>query len=154
MKVIFLQNKKGQFYLATAVIIIGIVLGFVTISNSSKTTNTNQLKNLAEELRIESGNVLDYDLNNSANKIKKFTKNFSDYAGEDVNIIYILNQSGNLSVYNYTEGNENMIYSNLTNNQVNVSLDENTYTFELNKGINFYFIMSEKIGDEIYVATS
>ena len=147
------MKKRGQFYLIAAIMVVGFVIGFATISNSLRKNDFTKVNDLAEQLKIESENVLDYDLYNPKGQLDNFTKQFSEYAGDDIKIIYVINQSGKLNVYNYTEGKrENVVY-NLEGNEIKINVDEKNYTIELEKENNFHFIMYQKLRGEKYVIT-
>ena len=57
-------NKRGQFYLMAALIIILLIIGFATISNYSKTKSYSKTYDLGEELEIESAQVLNHGIYN------------------------------------------------------------------------------------------
>ena len=149
------MEKRGQFYLITAVIIIAIILGFVAITNYYKTKNYVEINDLKKELEIESSKVLDYIIQNpETNELDEFTKDFSQYAGKEVEIIYIINASG-LECYYYDEDLIKQFQLCTTENRnVITSFNDYNYEFELTEGIDFYFIISQTIGGEHYVVTN
>ena len=55
-----IKNKRGQFYLIAALVIIVIIVGYAAISNYTQKRDYVRTYNLAEELEIESAEVLDY----------------------------------------------------------------------------------------------
>ena len=70
-------DKKGQFYLIAAMIMIIIITLFAVIFNFSEKSDVSKLKELGEQLSIESEKVLDYDTYNGENEIETFTQEFS-----------------------------------------------------------------------------
>ncbi len=149
------MKKRGQFYLITAVIIITTIIAFVTISNYYKTKSSVQIYDLKKELEIESSKVLDYIVQSSeTGTLDKFTANFSQYAGNQVEIIYITDASGSLEVYKYNEGVKIPYVQFTGTNQITISLDGYNYKFEMTEGLDFYFIISQTIGGEHYVVTN
>lgn len=145
--------KRGQFYLIAALVIASILVGFVTLSNYSDRRTFVRVDNLKEELEIESGRVLDYGILNNDYQIENFTKNFSDYAGEDVDIYYIVGNETSLSAYKHNSSGQTLTTA-INNGKVKVTIEGDDYEFNINPGENFYFIIIQKIGGEKYIATN
>ena len=61
------MNKRGQFYLVAAMVIIVLIVGFAAVQNYTKKSRTIKLIDLKEELGIESGKVLDFGTFNLEN---------------------------------------------------------------------------------------
>jgi hypothetical protein len=59
-----IERKRGQYYLISAIVISMILIGYAVISNYSKIIGHTKTYDLAEELEIESANVLDYGIYN------------------------------------------------------------------------------------------
>ena len=172
------MKKRGQFYLIAAIIIITIILGFAAISNYSKKTSSTKVYDLAEELGVESGKVLDFGTYSEYNEtemsglLENFTETYIDYAGEGRSLYFIFGNykkiivvayqdlnSGNLSV----EGTESpLVITKGTSisgefipegNKVKIIINEAEFEFELKPGENFYFVIFQEIGDEQQVIT-
>lgn len=149
------RGKKGQFYLIATIILIIILFGFITISNYVKKENYKKIYYLGEELKIESAEILEYGLSNP-DKIDYFMSNFSTYAGEEVEIIYLIeNDAGDINVYKYLNG-ERITEETVTENEGKISFtfNEVVYEFETNVGKDFHFIMAQGINGEKYVVTN
>ena len=111
--------------------------------------------NLGEELKTESAGMLDYGAVTGNYRWDEFTKNFSDYAGKDINITFIVGSLGSPDIYRYNEdGNKEIVSSSLNGNLLSITANNINYEFVLRPGENFYFIMSQDIGGERYVATN
>jgi len=148
-------NKRGQFYLLVTVVIISLIGGFLLITNYSKKNNDIRVYNLGEELKTESAGMLDYGAVTGNYRWDEFTKNFSDYAGKDINITFIVGSLGSPDIYRYNEdGNKEIVSSSLNWNLLSITANNINYEFVLRPGENFYFIMSQDIGGERYVATN
>jgi len=155
-------NKRGQFYLLTSMIIIVLVFGIVLVTNYSKTNSNSKVDDLSEQLKVESSSVLDYGATHDNYRWMEFTKNFSDYSGGDVEIIYIIGNASNsiidkIDVFKYNElGLKEDLSASVSSsgNQSFINLGFGTYTFIFREGENFYFIMSQNINGEKYVATN
>lgn len=167
-----MQNKRGQFYLIAAVIIIAMILGFVAISNQFKKKDFTKLYDVGEELRIEAAVVLDYGAYNNKDMkefLINFTKTYLNYT-EVENLYFLFGDTSEVSVAAYRKltpitilvnGQEFNIpkeeyisqsYSNPTNPVV-LTINEIEHEFELKQGENFYFIASYGSEEEDYVFT-
>ncbi len=151
----FSKTRQGQFYMIAAVILIGMLIGFVATTNYSRKTEATKVYDIKNELEIESSKELDRGALSGTYNFDEFTQNFSSYYGSDVEIIYIVSNqtAGNVEVYRYEEDIKvNDITFNNENKIVNVSWDGNNYYYKLKEGKNFYFLVSQYIGGERYIA--
>ena len=151
------RNKKGQFYLIATIIIIGLVISLTVIFNYSTKTNSYAIEKVVKELRIEGEKVLDYDTIHPASpQFENFSMQYSEYAGEDKEIYFIVvdESNGVEKAYKYTQGEKVDLSSDLVvGNNVQFTLDSKTYNFKLENGENFYFILVDDKGGERYVYT-
>ncbi len=147
----FFLNKKGQFYLLASIIIVGILIGLVTVQNYSFEKSISRVDDFADELRIEGEKVLDYDKKNGANEFENFAKNYSEYIGESIKIYFIFGDLNDVKVYSYVNGAKERNSYDLNENDLSVSLEGDLYNFKLNKGDNFHFVMFEPRDIEKYV---
>lgn len=90
-------NKRGQFYLLSAIIIISIIIGFSTISTYTRQSDVVRIVDLAEELDIETINVLDFtvfsgevDSDEFREFITGFADDFAEYAESDNELSFII----------------------------------------------------------------
>jgi len=154
-----MKAKRGQFYLITAVIIITVIIGFVTISNYSKRRTSVKLYDLEDELGIEIQNVLGYGTYNGYEEEEmnslweSFIEDYKDYAGAGKDLYFIFGDSGSLQVKAY-EDLEEVDYDITTNEErVSIVIEDVEYDFKLNPGENFYFVISQEIEGERHVIT-
>ncbi len=116
------KNKRGQFFLIAAVVIIAVVVSIVTLSNYVMKKETIKLYDLGQELGIESQQVIDYgtysELNETEMKamMEIFIKNYLNYIGEDKNIYFIFGNKNQVNVIGYQE---------LVNEKVCIKLNPN-----------------------------
>lgn len=150
----FPKNRRGQFYLAAAIVIVIVVIGIIVVANSSTTKFPSKLENIKDELQIEGSKMLEYKSLTGENKIEEFIKNYSDYIGEQVEIVFIVGEEENLDIYKY-EGDTktNVPYIKNLGNLI-VPLEGTDYTFNLTSGYNFHFIIYQNLEEEKYVVTS
>ncbi|MBU2562123.1 MAG: hypothetical protein KKF68_00480 [Nanoarchaeota archaeon] len=157
-------DKKGQFYLIAAIIIVAVILGVSTTSNYFKKDVTIELDELSEELGIESAKVLDYGTMNPDQFdaiVEQFTVLFDEYAGEDIEIYFIVGTIDEIEVYRYTSVSgepEKVSHEDfeidISNRRVTIIINEVEYSFKIKSGENFYFVIFQQIGEESYVTTN
>src|SRR3990172_7608482 len=176
------MNRRGQFYLITAMIIVTLIASFVTITNYSKKTPDARIENIGSELKYEAGKVIDFAIANPSEgsideKLLDFTKQYSESSEAD-NFYFIFGDSssirvaglqkrdGILSIQGVTDANPELTLtagsynSNLfspNGNSVNLTIsifDNLKYEFKLTSGQGFYYIVSKEIEEENHVATN
>jgi hypothetical protein len=171
------KNRRGQFYLIAAIIIISIAAGFVTISNYASSLQNPDIYYLRDEIKIESSKVIDSANFNAltATQLKTNLINFSEQ--------YINNTQGNNFYFIFgTTGAMTFMaaqsfYSNVTLNgvdktnnvgtgkiyledfvppggttNVTIGINGNDYIFKLSIGENFGFVVSSEKGGQVYTA--
>jgi hypothetical protein len=148
----FAKNSKGQFFLMATIIIIGLIIGLVVIFNYSTKSNSYQAEEIAKGLSIESEKVLDYDSIHSSNEFENFARDYSSYAGEDKEIYFIIVDGADREAYKYSEGVKIPLNGYLVvGSNIQFTLDSKIYSFKLENGKNFYFILVYNKGGEKYV---
>lgn len=170
-------DKRGQFYLLAAVIIIGLVMGFVFFTNSSQKKSDSSFDYLKYELETESEKVVDYGIKNNQNLktlLKNFTQEYSLYTEADNSYFIfgnfseitfagykkkssgnvLVNATGNNQQVSFTEGIYNSVSFQNPQQNIKVTIDNIVYDFNLKNGQNFYFILSKEIGEEKYIVSN
>lgn len=171
------MNKRGQFYLVATVIIVSIIAGFAVVSNYSFEKTPSKFYPIEQELRIESAKVLDYGIASGKNTnevMKNFSRDYAINSDSDYSY-YVFGKEDNLTLSGYNKLNTTTIQINVglgeqamnfTKNQfqafnfsntgenIKVIVNNVPYDFKLNKGQNFYFIVSKNVDGEKYVATN
>jgi len=171
-------GKKGQFYLISALVLATVIIGIVSISNYSKKESSTELQNLKEEIQIESAYVMDYGLYNKLSQtafytlLLNFTKNYIDYEGRGKDLYFVFGNQNNITVTGYQKTEKEVSISCsgssqvITNeagkftggidpgtNTILLSIDDMTHEFKLNRGENFYFVLSQKVNKGEHVIT-
>ncbi len=177
-----MKNKRGQFYLLAAVIIIALILGYAAYSNYSKKKNVIRLYDLGDQLELESAKILEYGTYNSLNEtqiqtlLEGFTKDYAEYSKIE-KVYFIFGNVNKITVAGYHEIASGEIQVNLGGvaGTKDLDIEAKTYTsrqytpgsdvviiiingveyaFELKPGENFYFVLVQTIGGEEYVVTN
>jgi hypothetical protein len=173
-----MRNKRGQFYLLAAIIIIAVIIGFAVISSAPKKNAPQKLYDLGNELGIESQNVLAYGTYNELNDtqmtdlLQQFIAQYVNYAGQGRNLYFIFGNSNKVTVMAYQQLTEEKVTVNAgsgyqplvvggvpqqfspTGTKVTIKIGTQTYSFNLQVGQNFYFVISQEIQGEKYVITN
>ena len=172
------MDKRGQFYLLAAIVIVGIIIGFSTVSNYSKQKSSIRIYDLGEELGIESGQVIEhgvYQQKNIDNLLENFTALYTEYAGEGKELYFVFGDEEEVSVATYSDITEVEISVDVGDKKIgktlkkqeykkedyapigdNVEIDigETKHNFKLKSGENFYYIITQDVGEEEYVVTN
>ena len=125
-------EKRGQFFLIAAVIIIVAVVSIITVTNYTQKKDNVRLYDLGQQLGIESQNVLDYgtysELNDSQMKVlmENFIKNYHAYAGGDKNIYFVFGNSQKINVIGYQDITAESVCIKLNPNERNTNCTEYT----------------------------
>ena len=172
-------GKSGQFYLITAVVIAGIIMGISAISNYSKKEGNPGIEKLKEEIKIESQKTLDYGINSKFNSaqinqlMQNFTNYYISYEGRGNKDIYFLfGNSDNITVSGYQKAAKTVSLSdgatqvtitqqsgnftgsiNPSGNGVTLNISGKQNTFNLKPAENFYFVITQDISGEEYITT-
>ena len=173
-------NKRGQVFLMAAVIIAGVVLGAAKIVNSAKSGNDQEaFYDLTEEIDFETKRVLDYGVINSVflqdSDIENFLSRYNEYIGSEEVVFIFGDSSGDFKAIHYgtinpfnavslNTGSAIPVSQPLTlttttivdvisnNNAITVRIRGIDYTFNLQPGQNFYFVLIEDRNGEKFVA--
>ena len=165
-------NRKAQYYLVAAMIIGALIITIATVMNYSKKSVDPGLNDLKEEIQIESAGVLDYatnkQLSSAATKqtLLDFTQNYIDYLGTSKSLYFIFGNSGEITVSGYQESDKTVLIDSIpvtstsgnftksiapTGDEVTLSINSDIHDFEITPGENFYFVLSDTVGNEEHI---
>ncbi len=155
------KNKKGQFYLLSAIIIVAIIISFAAVSNYSLKKDNAPFNSLSSNLNAEGEKVLDYEQINGItdySAFDDFAQKYSEYAGSDTKIHFIIGDGENPSgfdAFRYLGSTKIDESSNLSvGSNIVFGLEGINYKFNLLQGKNFYYIMTQESGGEKNVLTN
>jgi len=169
------RNKRGQFFLIAAVVIVFVLAGLTATYIATRYQKVDSsTKDLSEEIQFESGRVIDNGVFNSnsqlniSNKIESLISNYSAiYPDTDFAVIYGNKTNLNILVYNSTDigsigigtitGIQNIQRRTISKydytpslNSVRLQFNQANYTFQLTEGQNFFILVKRtKGGDEV-----
>ena len=152
------MNKKGQFYLVAGIIIISVIASLIAISNYIQKSQTVIVNDLKEELKIETQKVLEYEAFQGGNPMHQYGLDYSKHRGSGIELYFIMGEDSNIEAYRYINGVDTSVTENLTvneggNDKIIFTLDEVDYEFALMPSENFYYLISQEIKGECFVAT-
>src|SRR3989344_5046644 len=159
------MDKRGQVFLVAALIIIGVVISLIKISNRGIARDEPEaFFDLSDEIGFETKRVLDYGVINGVDDVDDLAKdllnNYSEnIAKNDVAFIYGDLSNNELWAYYYNPVQVTAVrisgtYQTLNlfsggrvdvkyfGNQATILLNGVDYVFDLRKGQNFYFVIS------------
>jgi len=167
-----MKNKRAQFYLIAAAIIIVIIAGLYAAYNYIS-RNPVVFYDLSGELSREGASVVDHGIWKSIDiniLMKNFTEDyFSKYAEEKdtTELVYIYGDTNHVYVTTYKSSNAgsicigfggggctNIIRSGVTTESrgsatsIQIDSGNQRYNFNIQSGQNFYFVIKQEIGDE------
>jgi len=167
------MNKRGQYYLIAAMIIVIILASFLSVINYSSNKKDNSINEIQRELNIEIEKILEYaayaDLsdaesltvfdNMSSNYIDKFPEKtlIFVYGNPESTIktkgynsreeIIYFNPGSEFKILKSGVGEFNQTYS-LSEKNATIRIEDFDYSFEFQKGQGFYYLISNKDGGE------
>ncbi len=90
-----MKQKRGQFFLIAAVVIIVVTISIMTISNYTQSTEQTNIEDLGDEMEIESTRILDYWASNEKTDeeldelMETFIENYVQNLDNNKNIYFI-----------------------------------------------------------------
>lgn len=178
------MNKRGQFFLIAALVIIGILVGFSATYTSIEVPREDSfVYDLSKEINYEAGTVIDSGIFNSLNAAEKNKRlnNLTDYYSEanlGTDFVIIYGDKTGMSAIFYTTQNTGTIgvdfgsgavsnqqtqtrkYSasfipQAGDNSITIVLDqENKYSFNLKPGQTFFIVLKKEKQGEQFISTS
>jgi hypothetical protein len=175
------MNKRGQFYLVAAMLIVLIMSGFAGVSSYALVNSEPEtIVEISEDLSRESYSIIEYGLYNGRDVDELLTEFTGDQIGEfflektqDANIIFVYGDKKNLKALQYKQEIQGVIrvgrsswvdYTNIAKiknlgdvsdkDSVEVELLGRNYNFDVQDNEIFYFVIVKERGDEIFVKTN
>ena len=177
------MNKRGQFYLIAAIIILIILIGLSNISsNLIIRPKSKTLKNFKDDLNRESYKIIEHAIYNKKDLDFLLTKFAGDQFGEyflqktkNANIIYLYGNIAGLKALQYNRGPQGEVslgsanwynYNNFAKikeinkdeisneNYIELIILNNSYPFPITDNQMFYFVIVEEDQGEIFIEIS
>jgi hypothetical protein len=171
-----MQNKRGQFYIVTALLIVMVIITLASTTTYAYTkSNPNTIYELGSELNQESIQIIDHGIytNQNTNQlISDFSNNaFADYfipKTENIELFLIYGNNLEAKLIKYNTVNKGTISSTMGDieikdilieestltpqeGEIEIIIKDKTYPFNLKPGENFFFIISNQRGEELFI---
>lgn len=177
------MNKRGQFYLVAAIIIIIAIAGIASVKTYvSVTPRPRNIESMGSELKEEGFRIVDYGISNNKDinlLLDNFTDNYAPYFLKKIknaNVIFLYGNKTNLSSAKYEDvstgkvsatiglgssgWNMDTTFVNRTRvtsvgESITVNIFNKDYTFDTNKDNQmFYFVIVQEKEGEVYIEKS
>jgi len=163
------MEKRGQFYIIAAIIIIAVLIGVVALNSQTGVKKQyTKIYDLGEELESETGSVYDYGIYNGNDTdalIGQWAESYYEYSkgGAVEDWIFIYGNKENMTALTFTTVSKGKVgiwagnkYTGVDiikgepkkgkispgeDNEVTVRFKDFDYDFELNEGENFFFVI-------------
>jgi hypothetical protein len=171
------MNKRGQFFLVAALVIILLIAGVTTVYNSyTKTEEEVAVYDLSKELKYETVKIIDRGVYNSlsSNQLEEQVRNFSEVyknLNSENDLIIVYGNQSNVTIATFINKNlgeimldlgtgtfvtntvlsrpeSGIYYQVLTSEDLAIRINNNTYNFKIKPGQNFYMVLQKQKGDE------
>lgn len=177
------MEKRGQFYLIAALVIVGIIAGMVSIYNFAKTSDKQEkVYDLTSEIDYEASQVIDSGIfrNLTSYNLSTQLENLTDYyadANPDSDLLIIFGNESMLTLILYNNSQTGSVDINFVGNPISfpqfggtkynitqpyeardtidVIIPPNViYTFNLAQGQIFYIVLRKESAGQTFVSSS
>jgi len=176
-----MKNKKGQFYLVAAIIIILAVSGIASVKTYAIIkSEPRKIQDIGSELKEETARIVDYGVYSKQN-LTRVLNNFTDSEfapyflkkTENTSIVFIYGDATELYSVQYEPKNTGTVYATLggtatqwypiTNyanrtridmggmTSINITILGRDFNFEIRDDEMFYFLITQEKEGEVYV---
>lgn len=174
------RGKKAQFYIIAAIIIVLVVISISSIATYSIVrSQPKSVVELSRTLETESPGIIRYGIRNNQNVtslMENFTeKDFATYFGlspdyATTNITFVYGNKTQLAIVRYIKVESQITVGTIKTTtreiqidkrpliptpgkEITIKVDKKDYTFKLEDGQIFYFVLSNENNGEIYIET-
>lgn len=108
----FKMEKRGQFYIAAAIILIAVIFGFATISNYSKMFNTVDIEDESYDLSLEVQKIFDSGLEQGLgdeeinDNLKHYVESYSKSSDLPTDFYFVFGDDTSVEVSAYVESED------------------------------------------------
>jgi len=175
-----IENKKGQFYLVAAIIIVLVLVTLTSVRTYAIVKpEPRAIQDLGSELKEETSRIVDYGIYNANEDLNELLDNFTDadfapyflQKTSETGIVFVYGNSTDLFAVKYNNSITGTISATIGTtganwNTVNefaeriaitptdpltVNFSGKEFNFDLKDNEMFYFVIVQERGDETYV---
>lgn len=146
------MQKRGQFYLIAAIIIVSIIVGFTTISNEVKRNPVDKTRiyDMMNELGLENEKILTYNQTIELDDLEKFKEDYTLYLHGNKRIYFIVGDYTSVKAFSY-DGIKRDVGYEVVGAKIKITIEEIDYEFDV-KDYNFYYIIfKEESGQQFMI---
>ena len=170
-----MNDKRGQFYLVAAMIIIAVIMGIFGVTNYIKKSNSaGSLDNLKEKLDIEISKNMEYAFEKGLTSEEmdtmweSFTEIEINNSDSKTNILFLFGNDNSTTakgiqrdesgeIYIDTGSGKTLLKSGkgeyresftITGNTITITDGGEEHIYNIQKGQHFYYLLSKNIGKE------
>jgi len=174
------MNKKAQFYLIAAIIIVMAISGIASVKTYAiATAEPRKIKDIGSELREESARIIDYGIYSKEN-LTRILNNFTDEdfapyflkKTEGTNIVFVYGNKDELYSVQYNPDYTGAVFATIggvaptwemptiipnrtlldtSGDEVIVEILNREFSFKIRENEMFYFVITQEREGEIYV---
>ena len=174
------MNKKGQFYLVAAIIIVLAVSGIASVKTYAIIkSKPRKIENIGSELKEETMRIVDYGIYSQEN-LTRILNNFTDSEfapyflkkTEGTSIVFIYGNKNDLYSVQYLEKDTGTVFATLGGaspqwqpvveyanrskledfgDTVNITVLDRDFEFEIMDNEMFYFLITQEKDGEVFV---
>ncbi len=173
------MNKRGQFYIVAAIIIVVVIAGIASVKTYAIVKpKPRSIESMGSELKEESFRIVEYGIykkENMTSLLNNFTSNYSEYflkKTNNANVIFVYGNKSDLYSAKYDTANTGRITAtigtqgagwsmdtsftnrtklNVLGDSVTVTIFNKDYSFDIKNNEMFYFVIVEEKEGEVYV---
>jgi hypothetical protein len=172
------MDKRGQFFLVAAIIIVGVLMGLTAVVNQARTGNDPaHFYDFGREVGFETKKIIDYGVYNerdTLNLTERFLEDYANYIARE-EAIFLIGDKTDITALHFNSSQSvgsvgiqlgggvtsvpiqamtgrRADVERIGENLVRVTIDGIGYEFELREGQNFYFVMIKTEDGERFVS--
>ena len=156
------MNKKAQFYLIAAVVIVGVLLTFTAVGNSARKDylDKTRIYNLFNELNLGDEKILDYDEliqireDHLPSRLAEFTNLYEVYLRQNKIIYFVVGNSVGEKAFSFEKSDGNFQIESYENGGETISLniEGKRYNFDKKEERYYYIVFVEDNGEQYVVS--
>lgn len=170
-----MKRKRGQFYLVTIVLLIGIFIGVIALQNSYRKELNISLNDLEDEISFEKNKLFDHIAYNDLSVLEinslfsQFSNDYINKTGKSKSVIFLFGNStdveilGNIKrdgIFSYNGGSEIVeigegdFSTNIDPLQdLSIIIESSEYNFSFSETQNIYYIIRHDYNNEVHIVS-
>jgi hypothetical protein len=168
------DDKRGQFYLIAAIIVIAVLIALATVGNyafSRGSKESIKIYELSKDLQLEGESVINHGVfqGDPELELERFTQDYGEYiSAGDTDVYFVFGDQEMVNIRGYVNAVVGSIGLNIGGTITEIDIQGNyvtdddiivtgqanvvvevggkSYPFDLKKGENFFFVIQQPLG--------